>query len=80
MNHPPNDSDPRPTISLFEQWEEGAHVPKGPKLPMQGTILSLGHLWYHTPGCMLHKPCLRNIREGDDDAVKASSEWKDQWW
>ena len=25
---PPNDSDARPTISLFEQWEEGAHVPK----------------------------------------------------
>ena len=25
---PPNDSDPRPTISLFEQWEEGAHMPK----------------------------------------------------
>ena len=23
---PPNDSDARPTISLFEQWEEGAHV------------------------------------------------------
>ena len=25
---PPNDSDARPTISLFEQWEEGAHVPR----------------------------------------------------
>ena len=23
-----SDSDPRPTISLFEQWEEGAHMPK----------------------------------------------------
>ena len=25
---PPNDLDARPTISLFEQWEEGAHVPR----------------------------------------------------
>ena len=25
---PPNDSDARPTISLIEQWEEGAHVPR----------------------------------------------------
>ena len=25
---PPNDSDARPTLSLFEQWEEGAHVPR----------------------------------------------------
>ena len=25
---PPSDSDPRPTINLFEQWEEGAHMPK----------------------------------------------------
>ena len=25
---PSNDSDARPTISLFEQWEEGAHVPR----------------------------------------------------
>ena len=25
---PPNDSDARTTISLFEQWEEGAHVPR----------------------------------------------------
>ena len=25
---PPGDSDPRPTISLFEQWEESAHMPK----------------------------------------------------
>ena len=24
----PNDSEPRPTISLLEQWEEGAHMPK----------------------------------------------------
>ena len=23
---PPNEADARPTISLFEQWEEGAHV------------------------------------------------------
>ena len=25
---PPDDSDPRPPISLFEQWEEGAHMPR----------------------------------------------------
>ena len=25
---PPGDSDPRPTINLFEYWEEGAHMPK----------------------------------------------------
>ena len=25
---PLGDSDPRPTISLFEQWEEGAHMPR----------------------------------------------------
>ena len=25
---PPNESDSRPTISLFEQWKEGAHMPK----------------------------------------------------
>ena len=24
----PDESEPRPTISLFEQWEEGAHTPK----------------------------------------------------
>ena len=23
---------------------------------------------------------LRSIHEGDGDAVKASSEWKDPWW
>ena len=48
---PPNDSDARPTISLFEQWEEGAHVPRVanardymcPELPMQGIILFPRH-------------------------------------
>ena len=30
---PPNESDARPTISLFEQWEEGHMCPE---LPMQG--------------------------------------------
>ena len=25
---PSKDSEPRPTINLFEQWEEGAHMPK----------------------------------------------------
>ena len=25
---PPSESDSRPTINLFEQWEEGAHMPK----------------------------------------------------
>ena len=25
---PSSDSEPRPTINLFEQWEEGAHMPK----------------------------------------------------
>ena len=28
IHSPPNDSDARPTISLFEQWEEVAHVPR----------------------------------------------------
>ena len=25
---PSDDSEPRPTINLFEQWEEGAHMTK----------------------------------------------------
>ena len=29
FDEPPlKDSEPRPTINLFEQWEEGAHMPK----------------------------------------------------
>ena len=38
---PPGDSDPRPTVNLFEYWEEGAHTPK--VASMRGTLGAKRH-------------------------------------
>ena len=52
---PSSDSDPRPTISLFEQWEEGAHMPKvanARDYSFPKSLVVLPH------GCMPLEPCI----------------------
>ena len=51
---PPSESDPRPTIGLFEQWEEGARMPKATNARDYSFPKSL----VVPRGCMPLKPCL----------------------
>ena len=50
----PDGLEPRPTFNLFEQWEEGAHLPK---LVNARNYSFPKPLVVPTLGCMLLGPC-----------------------
>ena len=52
---PPSESDSRPTINLFEQWEGGAHMPK---VANARDYSFPSHWLCHLLGCVPLKPCL----------------------
>ena len=59
FDEPPlKDSEPRPTINLFEQWEEGAHMTKVVNARDYAFPKSLVTMLRHSHGCMPLMPCL----------------------
>ena len=60
---PPCESDPRPTVNLFEHWEEGAHLPKAANARDYSFPKSLvvPFSWLYAPEALCLRDAINNV-------------------
>ena len=67
---PPSESDPRPTLSLFEHWEEGAHLPiainaRDYSFP---SSLVVPFTWLYATEALSLRDAINNVSHGERQA------------